>query len=86
LFNTLIFAYFGPETFLPLTSIVAAVVGVVMMFGRNTIRFVLYLVGRIVPGRGTLEAQPRRRPGQLRRGGEGASRRDAAVGRSAMEE
>jgi hypothetical protein len=82
----MILAYFGPETFLPLTSIVAAVVGVAMMFGRNTIRFVLYLVGRIMPGRGAPEGNPRRQPGQLRRGGVGASRRDAAAGRSAMEE
>jgi hypothetical protein len=35
-----IFAYFGPETVLPLTSVVAAVAGVFMMFGRNSVRFV----------------------------------------------
>ena len=34
----LIFAYFGPETVLPMTSIVATVVGLVMMFGKNTFR------------------------------------------------
>jgi len=86
LFNALILAYFGPETFLPLTSIVAAVVGVAMMFGRNTVRFVLYLFGRIVSGRGAPEGSARRRPGQLRRGGAGASRRDAAASRAAMED
>jgi hypothetical protein len=35
-----LFAYFGPETMLPLTSVVATVVGVFLMFGRNTTRFV----------------------------------------------
>ena len=31
----MLFAYLGPETMMPVASIVAAVVGVVMMFGRN---------------------------------------------------
>ncbi len=31
------FAYLGPETMLPLTSVVATVVGVLLVFGRNTI-------------------------------------------------
>ena len=35
------FAYFGPETFLPLTSVIAGVVGVVLMFGKNTFRLLL---------------------------------------------
>lgn len=34
----LIFAYFSPETLLPVTSIVATVVGIVMMFGKNAFR------------------------------------------------
>lgn len=34
-----LFAYFGPETVLPMTSVIATVVGLFMMFGRNTIRF-----------------------------------------------
>lgn len=33
-------AYFGPETFLPLTSVLAGVAGIVLMFGRNTWRIV----------------------------------------------
>ena len=37
---SLLFAYFGPETMLPMTSVVATVVGVFLMFGRNTTRFV----------------------------------------------
>jgi hypothetical protein len=35
----IIFAYFGPETMFPLTSIVAACAGAVMMFGRGLMRF-----------------------------------------------
>lgn len=31
----ILFAYFGPETFLPLTSIGATIVGILMMFGRH---------------------------------------------------
>lgn len=45
------FAYIGPETMLPLTSVLAGAVGVVMMFGRNVLRG----VGRIFrrpPGSG----------------------------------
>jgi hypothetical protein len=34
----ILFAYFGPESMLPLTSIVATVAGVFLMFGRNTFR------------------------------------------------
>jgi hypothetical protein len=30
-----VLAYLGPETMLPLTSVVAGVAGVLMMFGRN---------------------------------------------------
>ena len=36
----LIFAYFGPETVLPVTSIVATVIGVVMMMGKNSIYWI----------------------------------------------
>jgi hypothetical protein len=38
-----IFAYFGPETVLPLTSVVVAVLGLALLFGRPVVRF---LVGR----------------------------------------
>lgn len=34
-------AYFGPETVLPMTSVIATVVGLFMMFGKNTLRFLL---------------------------------------------
>jgi hypothetical protein len=33
-----LFAYFGPETFLPVASIVGAVGGVLMIFGRTIVR------------------------------------------------
>jgi hypothetical protein len=44
--STLLFAYFAPETLLPLTSIVATIAGIVMMLGRGSIRFVLSRVRR----------------------------------------
>lgn len=34
-----ILAYFGPETILPVTSVLAAVAGVFLMGGRQAIRF-----------------------------------------------
>lgn len=33
------FAYLGPDVFLPLTSVIAGVVGVVLMFGRTLLAF-----------------------------------------------
>lgn len=45
-----LFAYFGPETLMPLTSIIAAAAGVFLMFGRNTLRVITGLfssIGRI---------------------------------------
>jgi hypothetical protein len=41
-----LFAYFGPETLLPMTSVVATVVGIVLMFGRNAFRLAARLVFR----------------------------------------
>jgi hypothetical protein len=35
------FAYFGPETTLPLASVLAASLGFVMMMGRGSLRFVV---------------------------------------------
>lgn len=37
--TVVLFGYFGPETVLPMTSVIATVVGLFMMFGRNTLRF-----------------------------------------------
>ena len=42
----LLYGYIGPETMLPLTSVIAGIVGAFMMFGRNTFRF----VGRLFRG------------------------------------
>ena len=47
-----ILAYVGPETLLPMTSVIAGVVGIVLMLGRGSLRYV----------RGVLEAA--RRPGR----------------------
>ena len=37
--SSVVLAYFGPETVLPVTSIVATVIGVVMMMGRSSLRW-----------------------------------------------
>jgi hypothetical protein len=36
-----LFAYLGPDVMLPLASVVATVLGMVMMFGRVSLRFAL---------------------------------------------
>jgi hypothetical protein len=45
--STLLFAYFGPETVLPVTSIVATIAGLAMMFGRHALRLVVNC-GRLI--------------------------------------
>jgi hypothetical protein len=50
----MLFAYFGPEAMMPVASVIAAGVGVVMMFGRSIVVFGLNLVDRVRP-------HPRRR-------------------------
>jgi hypothetical protein len=35
------FAYFGPETVMPMTSVLATAAAVVMMFGRTILRFTI---------------------------------------------
>jgi hypothetical protein len=42
----LVFAYFAPEILLPVTSVVATVIGIVMMFGRNSFRLIARLCRR----------------------------------------
>ncbi|MGD0043772.1 MAG: hypothetical protein ABSE84_25770 [Isosphaeraceae bacterium] len=42
----MVFAYFGPETVLPVTSILATVAAVVLMFGKSLFRLVAYWVRR----------------------------------------
>jgi hypothetical protein len=46
----MLFAYFGPETMMPVASVIAAVGGVFMLFGRNVITFGRKLVRRVWPG------------------------------------
>ena len=43
-----LFAYIGPETMLPLASVVMAAVGGVLMFGRNALAFGRNLVRRVL--------------------------------------
>jgi hypothetical protein len=50
----MLFAYFGPEAMMPAASVVAAAIGVVMMFGRNILDYGRSLVDRVRP-------HPRRR-------------------------
>ena len=35
------FAYFSPETLLPVTSIVATIAGIAMLLGRSSLQFVI---------------------------------------------
>jgi hypothetical protein len=50
----MLFAYFGPETMMPVASVIAAAVGMVMMFGRSIVGYGRSLVERVRP-------HPRRR-------------------------
>jgi hypothetical protein len=50
----MLFAYFGPEAMMPAASVIAAAIGVVMMFGRNILDYGRSLVDRRRP-------HPRRR-------------------------
>jgi len=43
------FAYFGPETTLPLASVLAASLGFIMMMGRGSLRFVIRIVRAAIP-------------------------------------
>jgi hypothetical protein len=45
----MIFAYFGPETMMPVASVFAAAVGVVLMFGRNVLDLGRSQVRRVWP-------------------------------------
>ena len=51
----MLFAYLGPETMMPVASIIAAVAGVFMMFGRNVVQIGRNVVRRSGPGRGRNE-------------------------------
>ena len=56
----MLLAYVGPETVLPLTSTLAAVLGVVLMFGRQAGRLVLGACRRVVSGRSDRASVPHR--------------------------
>jgi uncharacterized membrane protein len=71
----MLFAYLGPETVLPLTSVVAAIVGIVLMLGRQIRSVAAYLLRR-VRVRPHLE---RRARAELSRRRFHASRQDAAA-------
>jgi hypothetical protein len=43
----MIFAYFGPETMLPITSGIAAVFGVFLMFGRQILFMIVRSLARV---------------------------------------
>lgn len=45
----MLFAYVGPETILPVASVFAAVVGVLMMCGRSVVSFGRDVVRRLRP-------------------------------------
>ena len=47
----MLFAYFGPETVLPLTSMAAAAVGFLMMFGQQALRLTRLAFRRVFRGR-----------------------------------
>lgn len=53
----MLFAYFGPETFLPLTSVIAGVAGVFLMFGKNSVRMIKLAVGNVLASVG-LKREP----------------------------
>jgi hypothetical protein len=48
----MLFAYLGPETMMPVASVIAAVAGVVMMFGRNVVQIGRNVIRRIRPASG----------------------------------
>jgi hypothetical protein len=45
----MLLAYVGPETMLPVASILTAAVGVIMIFGKNVVMFGRGLVRRLRP-------------------------------------
>jgi hypothetical protein len=59
-----ILAYLGPETMLPMTSVVAGVAGVLMMFGRNSHRWVLRSLRALVPSP-AIRPEASRRPRRI---------------------
>ena len=52
----MLFSYLGPETMMPVASVIAAVAGVFMMFGRPVVGFARGIVRRVLPGASSKEA------------------------------
>ena len=46
----MLFSYIGPETMLPVTSVIAAIMGGFMIFGRTVWNFSRRMVRRVWPG------------------------------------
>lgn len=82
----MIFAYFGPETLLPLTSIVAVAAGAIMMCGKNTLRFAQYgaraLARKVGLGSKPASAPSARTPAMARREAIAARRRGHVIGQA----
>ncbi len=55
----MLFAYIGPETMMPVASVIAGAVGVFMMFGRSVVGFGRGLVRRVWPGSAKPVAKPK---------------------------
>lgn len=56
----MLFGYVGPETMMPLASVIAAVVGVFLMFGRNVMSIARGVVRKVRSLGGREEAGSRR--------------------------
>ena len=66
--SRMLFSYIGPETMMPVASIIAAVAGVFMMFGRNVMGFCRHILRSIMPGsqrKPTPRVSPKVAPGVL---------------------
>ena len=58
-FLTGLFAYAGPDTFLPLTSALSAIAGVAMLFWSRGPRFLISVLGARLRPRGRAESESR---------------------------
>ena len=49
--DNLLLAYLSPETLLPMTSVLAGGLGVILMFGRNIFRLITTVARKLLPTR-----------------------------------
>jgi hypothetical protein len=54
----MLFSYIGPETMMPVASVIAAAAGVFLMFGRSVMGFGRSLVRRVWPGSAKKSTKP----------------------------